>query len=277
MKLRTLFTEAVSQLRNSGIENAVRDARALVSFAIGVPIDRLTLCAEDTINVTNIQRSKEMITRRCEGCPVSRIVGKRLFWGKEFIVTKDVLDPRRDTETLIALSLQSPARRILDLGTGTGAIGITLASEWSDATLIASDLSHKALKVAERNAKWLGVSERCQFIKSDWFSAIEGAFDLIVSNPPYISLNEWKGLATEVKNYDPLIALSPGEDALEAYRVISTNAMHHLTPDGRLLLEIGHTQGKAVSKLLHQAGYKNILVHLDLGKRDRVVSCSAPS
>ena len=277
MKLSMLFAESVSQLRNSGIENAVRDARALVSFAVNVPSDRLMLCSDDTVNVANIQRSKEMITLRCKGCPVSRIIGKRLFWGLEFIVTKDVLDPRGDTETLIALSLQSPARRILDLGTGTGAIGITLVSEWSDATLIASDLSDKALKVAERNAKRLGVSERCQFIKSDWFSAIEGAFDLIVSNPPYISRTEWDGLAAEVKNYDPLIALSPGEDALDAYREISTNAMRHLTPNGRLLLEIGHTQGIAVSNLLNQAGYKNVSVHLDLEKRDRVVSCSAPA
>ena len=277
MKLSMLFAESVSQLRNSGIENAVRDARALVSFAVNVPSDRLMLCSEDTVNVANIQRSKEIITLRCEGCPVSRIIGKRLFWGLEFIVTKDVLDPRGDTETLIALSLQSPARRILDLGTGTGAIGITLVSEWSDARLIASDLSDKALKVAERNAKRLGVFERCQFIKSDWFFAIEGAFDLIVSNPPYISRTEWEGLAAEVKNYDPLIALSPGEDALDAYRKISTNAMRHLTPNGRLLLEIGHTQGIAVSNLLNQAGYKNVSVHLDLEKRDRVVSCSAPA
>ena len=277
MKLRMLFAEAVSQLQNSGIENAVRDARALISFAVNVPKDRLTFCAEDMVSIANIQKSKEVIMRRCQGCPVSRIIGKRLFWGREFIVTKDVLDPRGDTETLIALSLQSPARHILDLGTGSGVIGITLATEWSDAKLIASDLSDMALKVAERNAKQLGVSERCQFIRSDWFAAIEGAFDLIVSNPPYISLTKWKNLAKEVKDYDPLIALSPGEDALYAYREISSNAMRHLTPDGRLLLEIGHTQGMAVSNLLSQAGYKNISVHLDLEKRDRVVSCCAPA
>ena len=277
MKLRTLFAEAVSQLRNNEIENAVRDARALVSFAVNVPRGRLTLCAEETVNVKNIQRSREMIARRCEGCPVSRIIGKRLFWGREFIITKDVLDPRGDTETLIALSLQNPARHILDLGTGTGAIGITLAAEWPDATLIASDLSDMALNVAEQNAKRLGVSERCQFMLSDWFSAIQGVFDLIVSNPPYISRTDWEGLAKEVKDYDPLIALSPGEDALDSYREISSNAMRHLTPDGRLLLEIGHTQGIAVSNLLEQAGYKNIAVHLDLEKRDRIVSCSAPA
>lgn len=277
MKLRTLFAEAVSQLRNNEIENAVRDARALVSFAVNVPRGRLTLCAEETVNVKNIQRSREMIARRCEGCPVSRIIGKRLFWGREFIITKDVLDPRADTETLIALSLQNPARHILDLGTGTGAIGITLAAEWPDATLIASDLSDMALNVAEQNAKRLGVSERCQFMLSDWFSAIQGVFDLIVSNPPYISRTDWEGLAKEVKDYDPLIALSPGEDALDPYREISSNAMRHLTPDGRLLLEIGHTQGIAVSNLLEQAGYKNIAVHLDLEKRDRIVSCSAPA
>ena len=277
MKLRTLFAEAVSQLRNSGIKNATRDVRALVSFAVDVPIDRLTLCAEDKLNDAQIQKANVVIMRRCEGWPVSRITGKRLFWGREFIVTNDVLDPRGDTETLIALALQRPAERILDLGTGTGAIGITLAAEWSDATLIATDLSDKALKVARRNAKRLGVSERCQFIKSDWFSAIEGAFDLIVSNPPYISQTEVAGLAPEVKYHEPLIALSPGEDALCAYREISSQAMRYLTPDARLLLEIGYTQGETVSNLLGEAGFRNIVVHLDFEQKDRVVTCSVPA
>ena len=277
MKLRTLFAEAVSHLRDSGIETAARDARALISFAVNVPSDRLTLCAEDTIYDVQIKKANQVIALRCAGLPVSRIIGKRLFWRREFIVTKDVFDPRGDTETLIALALQRPAKRILDLGTGTGAIGITLAAEWSHATLTASDLSNKALEVAEQNAEKLGVSERCQFIKSDWFSEIEGTFDLIVSNPPYISQVEVAELATEVKDYEPFIALSSGEDALYAYQKISSQAMHHLTPGARLLLEIGHTQGKAVSNLLDEAGFRDIMVHLDFEQKDRVVSCSIPA
>ena len=277
MNLRMLFAKTVLQLKENGVENASRDARALVSFAVDVPSDKLSLCAETTVNDEQVQKAYEIVLRRCAGCPVSRILGKRLFWGREFIVTKDVLDPRADTEVLVSLALQHPAKRILDLGTGTGAIGITLAAEWPNAKLLASDLSYKALEVAKQNAKTLGFTPRCQFTYSDWFSAIEGTFDLIVSNPPYISQTEIAGLAKEVKNYDPLMALSPGEDALYAYREIISQALHHLIPDGRLLLEIGHTQGNAVSDLLNEAGYRNIVVHPDLEQKDRVVSCFAPT
>jgi release factor glutamine methyltransferase len=224
-----------------------------------------------------IQKVKHLLQRRIDGWPVSRILGKRLFWGREFLINDDVLDPRGDTETLIALALQKPGKYVLDLGTGSGAIGLTLASEWPDAQLVASDLSKTALDVARQNAIKLGVIQRCQFVNSDWFHSLEGQFDLIVSNPPYISEGEMALLSREVKNHDPSLALFAGPDGLSAYRTISAQAKNYLVAGGRLLLEIGHRQASAVSQILQEQGYIDIAVHQDLDRKDRVVSCRSPT
>ncbi len=273
MKLREIFAEAVSKLRENEIINPERDARALVSFGVGIPADRLTISSEYSAGKEQIQKINHLLQRRIDGWPVSRILGKRLFWGREFLINDDVLDPRGDTETLIALALQKPSKYVLDLGTGSGAIGLTLASEWPDAQIVASDLSKTALDVARRNAIKLDVIQRCQFVNSDWFYSLEGQFDLIVSNPPYISEGEMALLSREVKNHDPSLALFAGTDGLSAYKTISEQAKNYLTAGGRLLLEIGHRQASAVSQILQEQGYSDIAVHQDLDKKDRVVSC----
>ncbi|MEK9642898.1 MAG: peptide chain release factor N(5)-glutamine methyltransferase [Paracoccaceae bacterium] len=273
MKLREIFAEAVSKLRENEIMNPERDARALVSFGVGIPADRLTISSEYLAGKEQIQKVNHLLQRRIDGWPVSRILGKRLFWGREFLINDDVLDPRGDTETLIALALQKPGKYVLDLGTGSGAIGLTLASEWPDAQLVASDLSKTALDVARQNAIKLGVIQRCQFVNSDWFHSLEGQFDLIVSNPPYISEGEMALLSREVKNHDPSLALFAGPDGLSAYRTISEQAKNYLIAGGRLLFEIGHRQASAVSQILQEQGYIDIAVHQDLDRKDRVVSC----
>ena len=273
MKLREIFAEAVSKLRENEIMNAERDARALVSFGVGIPADRLTISSEYLAGKEQIQKVNHLLQRRIDGWPVSRILGKRLFWGREFLINDDVLDPRGDTETLIALALQKLGKYVLDLGTGSGAIGLTLASEWPDAQLVASDLSKTALDVARQNAIKLGVIQRCQFVNSDWFHSLEGQFDLIVSNPPYISEGEMALLSREVKSHDPSLALFAGPDGLSAYRTISAQAKNYLVAGGRLLLEIGHRQASAVSQILQEQGYIDIAVHQDLDRKDRVVSC----
>ena len=277
MKLRELFAEAVSKLRENEIMNPERDARALVSFGVGIPADRLTISSEYLAGKEQIQKVNHLLQRRIDGWPVSRIMGKRLFWEREFLINDDVLDPRGDTETLIALALQKPGKYVLDLGTGSGAIGLTLASEWPDAQLVASDLSKTALDVARQNAIKLGVIQRCQFVNSDWFHSLEGQFDLIVSNPPYISEGEMALLSREVKNHDPSLALFAGPDGLSAYRTISEQAKNYLIAGGRLLFEIGHRQASAVSQILHEQGYIDIAVHQDLDGKDRVVSCRSSS
>ena len=273
MKVRDLLAYAVSNLRASGVENAPRDARALVADVICRSIDRVILCANDLVTCKQFDLLKLHLNRRVAGCPVSRILGKRLFWGRDFKIDDHVLDPRGDTETLVALALEKPAVSVLDLGTGSGAIAVTLAAEWPYAKVVGSDISECALKVAKKNAQTHCVRERCYFILSDWYSDIYGTFDLIVSNPPYISQSQINNLSKEVKNFDPVIALSPGENELSAYDLIASGARQFLRPNGRLIVETGHDQGVAVSRLVKDAGYSEIRIHKDLEQKDRVVSC----
>ncbi|MEL6587065.1 MAG: peptide chain release factor N(5)-glutamine methyltransferase, partial [Pseudomonadota bacterium] len=180
------------------------------------------------------------------------------------------LDPRPDTETLVEAALQAPFARVLDLGTGSGCILLSLLHERPHATGVGTDLSAKALAVAAQNADRVGVATRVTWRQSDWLAAVTGTFDLIVSNPPYITAAEMGGVAPEVLR-EPALALSPGGDGLDAYRAIARDAPNHLDAAGRLLVEIGPTQGGAVCALMAEAGLRNIAVLPDLDGRDRVV------
>lgn len=273
MILRELVALASEKLRSSGISSYTRDARALSAYAIEIQPDQVILHANT--DVTNSQQEVllALINARCEGKPVARILGSRLFWGRRFEINQHVLDPRGDTETLIELALKKPAKKILDLGTGSGNLAVTLLCEWPEAEAVATDISLYALKVAARNAKSHKVSERLEFTESDWFSNISSKFDLIVSNPPYIGADEVDGLEKNVKDFDPIIALSPGKDGLSAYRQIAKNAIGHLETDGRLIVEIGNMQGADLKHILNIYGYKEIRLHKDLDGYDRVVSC----
>lgn len=273
MILRELVALASEKLRSSGISSYTRDARALSAYAIEIQPDQVILHANT--DVTNSQQEVllALINARCEGKPVARILGSRLFWGRRFEINQHVLDPRGDTETLIELALKKPAKKILDLGTGSGNLAVTLLCEWPEAEAVATDISLYALKVAARNAKSHKVSERLELTESDWFSNISSKFDLIVSNPPYIGADEVDGLEKNVKDFDPIIALSPGKDGLSAYRQIAKNAIGHLETDGRLIVEIGNMQGADLKHILNIYGYKEIRLHKDLDGYDRVVSC----
>lgn len=220
-----------------------------------------------------LARFSKFIERRCRFEPVSRILGTREFYGRSFRVTPEVLDPRADTETLIeaALGLAQgrEALRILDLGTGSGAIAVTLLAELPRATAVASDLSAAALRVAKVNAEALGVAGRASFVQADWFAGIGGSFDFIVSNPPYIRLGEIAGLAPDVREFDPQMALDGGPDGLEAYRRIASGAGGQLAPQGRVVLEIGAGQENAVNNLFEAAGFSRESRHFDLSGQAR--------
>ena len=211
------------------------------------------------------------LQKRAARVPVSHITGTREFYGRVFQVTRDVLDPRPDTETLIEIALRHPFRRVLDLGTGSGCILLSLLAERPGSSGTGTDISTTALSVARANAEALGLAGRASFIASNWFAATDGRFDLIVSNPPYIAASEMAALDPEVRDYEPRIALTPGGDGLDAYRAISAGLAAHLTPDGRVLLEIGPTQAGAVGQILASAGLTVVAVHPDLDGRDRVV------
>jgi release factor glutamine methyltransferase len=191
-------------------------------------------------------------------------------------VTRDVLDPRPETETLVALALAEPFTRVLDLGTGSGCILVSLLAERHAAQGVGTDVSPAALLIAGENAAWHGVAERVILTPSDWFGDIGGQYDLIVSNPPYIAAHEMAGLSPEVRDHEPRGALTDEADGLTAYRAIAEGAGRFLVPGGRLLVETGPTQGPAVSRLFAGAGLEAVAVHPDLDGRDRVVSARRP-
>ena len=273
MILREVFAQTSRSLRSCGIEYSARDARALCAFAVGIEPGQVTIEANMEVTVLQQEILLPLIRKRCERMPISRIIGNRLFWGRQFEINKYVLDPRGDTETLIALALRQPAKKFLDLGTGTGNIAVTLLCEWPEAHAIASDISPDALKVAKRNAVSHKVIKRLDLKESDWFRNISSTFDLIISNPPYIGEDEIEKLEKDVKTFDPLISLSPGKDGLIAHRQIARDAYNYLEVGGRLILEIGSFQGAKLKQILNLSGFKEIETHKDLDGNDRVVSC----
>ena len=276
MILRALIARGTSALDQGGISNATRDARLLAAHVCDIDPSRVTLHEMDKVSEAVIARFDDAITQRLNHRPVSRIIGVRQFWGRNFQVTDDVLDPRGDTETLIAEALQTPAKRILDLGTGSGILGITLAAEQVDAVVVVTDISKAALVVAKTNAKRHDVEDRIEFIESDWFDSLHGKFDLIISNPPYIGENELDGLEPDVIDYDPIIALTPGGDGLAPYSIISGQAQNYLNENGRVIVEIGHLQGKDVKNLFLQAGFSGVQILQDLEGKDRAIVAKHP-
>ena len=264
--------DAIPKLRAGGIADPARDARLLLAHAMAVQSDRLTLHLNDPLPPTASARFASLISARLTRQPVAQIIGYRLFWGRRFHVTNDVLDPRPETEILIAEALKSPAKTVLDLGTGSGAILLSLLSEWPNAQGAGTDISPAALALAQGNAQDLGLGNRAHFTLSNWFATVTDRYDLITSNPPYIAAEEMPQLSPEVRDHEPHIALTPGGDGLDAYRAIAAGAAAHLTAKGRLIVEIGPTQGRAVCAMFTAAGLTGATVRQDLDGRDRVVS-----
>jgi release factor glutamine methyltransferase len=267
---------AVARLAAAGVEGAARDARVLLAHALGIAPDRLTLHLPDEMTVPQARAYEEALIAREARQPVAQITGRRLFWGQWFRVTRDTLDPRPETETLVAAALERPFLKVLDLGTGTGCILLSCLKGMPMARGVGVDISDAALAVAAENSRELGLENRVRFLQSDWFSKVSGAFDLIVSNPPYIAADEMADLSPEVRDWEPHLALTPGGDGLDAYRVIAQGAGARLMPGGRILVEIGPTQGATVAALFAAAGLNDVRVLPDLDGRDRVVTATKP-
>lgn len=267
---------AVPRLAAAGVGEAARDARVLLAHALGIKSDRLTLHLPDVMTAAQAQAFEVALEARVARQPVAQITGVRLFWGLPFRVTRDTLDPRPETEALVAEALTRPFLKVLDLGTGTGCILLSCLKGMPIAQGVGVDFSEAALEVAGDNSRSLGLEKRVRFLHSDWFSNVPGAFDLIVSNPPYIAAEEMAGLAPEVRDWEPHLALTPGGDGLEAYRVIVRGAGARLMPGGRLLVEIGPTQGPAVAELFIAAGLSDVRILPDMDGRDRVVAGVKP-
>lgn len=285
-----LFRWGRGELRRAGVETAELDARVLLIEALGIDHATLIMSPRELVPAEVRQRFKGMITQRLQGVPVSRILGFREFYGHRLAVSDETLDPRPDTETVVERCLQiadlmgwdggkrpdGEALKIIDLGTGSGAIILSLLHALPSAWGCGIDLSQDALGTAQANASTLRLSDRLSLACGNWADAFFGQVDVIVSNPPYIGTHDIAGLAPEVRIYDPAAALDGGPDGLDAYRRIVPSASRLLNPGGWLIVEIGASQAKDVVALFRMAGF---VAHPaipeighDLGGRDRVVS-----
>jgi release factor glutamine methyltransferase len=275
MKLSELMDLARREMAAAGIAPGP-EAGILVSALAGIPRSRFF--AEPDREVGDLASAlRSWIARRAAGEPVQYILGAWDFYGREFLLTRDTLIPRPETEGLVERVIDAWRRegrgsgRILDVGTGSGAIAVTLAAELPEAAVVASDASAGALRVARGNARRHGVGGRVFFLCADAFSALKcgDRFDVVVSNPPYVSEGEWNALPPEVRDFEPPGALLAGTDGLAILRRIAAAAGEYLVPRGELWCEIGESQGEAVRRLF-SGSLAFVGAYRDLAGRDRV-------
>jgi len=274
-----LLRWTTSHFAERGIESARLDAECLLAHALGTTRLRLYLDFEKPVEEAERGIFREVVRRRvAERVPVALLVGRKEFWSLSLRVTRDVLTPRPETETLVAAALELlPPKgdvppRVLDLGTGSGAIALALASERPDAEIVATDLSQEALKVAQQNAEELGMAERIRFAQGDGFAAVAGQrFDLVASNPPYLDPSERSQLPPEL-SHEPESALFAGAGGLELLRRIAAEAPDWLESGGALILEHTPDQAQAVARACSEAGLTEIGLRRDLSGKPRVTT-----
>lgn len=281
MNLSGTLIDGVRRLLEAGIDSARLDAELLLGCALGMSREELIIAATRNLSVGESQRYDDLLRRRLDREPLAYITGQQEFWSLGFLVSRDVLVPRPETEILVECALEHLAKinkreapRILELGTGSGAIAVALASELPQAQIVATEIAPAALAIARRNASRNGVAMR--FLEGDLFSALdqelEDDFDLIVSNPPYIPRGEIAHLEAEVSRWEPRAALDGGVDGLDFYRRIAEQAPGYLRPGGAVAVEIGAAIGSLVLALFrNNPAYGDSQVDQDYSGRDRVV------
>jgi len=279
LTIETARRKLRDSLQAAGIEFANLEASIILSLVTGLDRSGQILNPSQILTKDNQANLDKYTERRLSGEPLDNIIGHREFYGLNFTVSKDVLSPRPETELLVDFVLErsekNDACKILDLGTGSGAITISILNARPKAVAVATDISKAALDVAKSNARTHGVEDRIVFKQTHWFDDISGQHDFIVSNPPYIDAVAMTELSKEVRDFDPELALSGGPDGLEAYRIIVGGVQNFLSPKGKFAVEIGFDQAGSVTKLFQQAGFEHINVVKDLAGHDRMVSASA--
>lgn len=274
----------VQMFKLAGIEEPEADARLLLGHALRLDRTQLFSQADRLLDAREASAVSALAARRLKREPVSRILGRKEFWSLALDVSGDVLVPRPDSETVVEAALDFVVRgglrleklRLLDIGTGSGAIVLALLSELENATGVATDISKAAIDVARGNAERLGLAARCSFVVCNIADGITGPFDLIVSNPPYIAHDEIATLEPEVRDHDPVLALDGGKDGLDAYRAIAARAAALLAPGGRLIVELGIGQESAVRDLFTKSGMTVSQARKDLAGVPRVLSAAFP-
>jgi release factor glutamine methyltransferase len=273
---KELLAEGRAWLSAAGVAAPALDARLLLQHAANIATADLVARPEMIVSAPAAVTYQMLVERRALREPVSKIIGIKEFFGREFLVSSAVLDPRPDSESLIELCLKiidtHGASQVLDLGTGSGNLLLTLLAERRHLTGLGIDLSQEALKVAFRNATALGLVSRCDFMLGRWFEPVAGRFDLIVSNPPYIETAVIDSLQPEVRLFDPRKALDGGPDGLDCYRAIAGGAASFLAPGGYVAVEIGDGQDAAVTQLFDKNGFESAGKRLDLAGKPRALA-----
>ncbi len=275
--IKECLVRAKEILEASGIENAYNDAKLLMMHVAGYDFTGLIMNMDSLLEKDKEELYFKYIDKRAENYPLQYITGVQEFMGYEFLVNPDVLIPRQDTELLVETALLRAEKRnlsVLDMCTGSGCIGISFRKkrleEGFEDTVLLTDISEKALDIAEKNNEKL--SAGCKTIKSDMFCGLQDKkFDMILSNPPYIETEVIEGLMKEVREFEPYTALCGHEDGLYFYRIIAKEAKKYLNEKGKLFLETGYNQFSSVSRLLYEEGFKNIELFKDYNNLDRLV------
>ncbi len=276
--LRSCLVRAAARLRPTSPTPEL-DARVLTLAAFGLSIERFVARSHEQAEMAGRRRLDAFVTRRAGGEPVSRIVGNREFYGRNFEIDGSTLDPRADTETLVDAALEAlrssraVAPRVLDLGTGSGCILITLLAEHLAATGVGVDRDERALRIAKRNAQRHRVGHRASLVCGDWFDAISERFDVIVTNPPYIRTANIAALAPEVRLHDPRLALDGGRDGLDAFRRIVAGAGPALSEGGRMIFEVGDGQAGSLRAILCRAGFDGLETIAEYRDLSGIVRC----
>ena len=279
MKYRELLNKGVAMLRQAGIADADTDGWYLLEYASGMSRNDYFLHMEEEASGELTEAYGRLLEKRCTWIPLQYLTGEQEFMGLTFSVNPHVLVPRQDTETLVEQVEKrlSPGMRVLDLCTGSGCILISLLARVPGVSGLGTDISEEALATAESNADRLGVADRAQWARGDLFAPVEGRFDVIVSNPPYIPREDIDGLMPEVADFEPRGALDGGDDGLDFYRRITSEASEYLEAGGRLFFEIGCDQARDVTALMEKAGFVHVATVRDLSGLDRVVcGCLSP-
>jgi len=280
LSAKRFLDQAAARLESAGLEAPRREARLLLAEVLGESESAVFSQPERALGAAELARAEALLDRRLAGEPLSRIRGRREFWSLNFLIGPETLDPRPDSEALVeavleALPDRSQPLRLLDFGTGSGCLLLALLSELPQAQGLGVDLEAGALETAAANAKALGLDGRASFVQGDWGRGLEGCFDLIISNPPYIETAELAGLDEAVRRHDPVRALDGGADGLAAYRALLPDVRRLLEPGGLLALEIGWRQAQALRSLLADSGFDEPWLKRDLAGRDRCLLARA--
>ena len=272
--LSAVLRGAAEELRNAGVPDAMSDARILAATALGLTREDMLREPHREIDPAALVAFGKMIARRCGREPVSRILGAREFRSLAFRLGPDTLDPRPDSEIIVEAAVAYGERfpepvRVLDICTGTGCLLLALLNELPDAVGVGTDIARGAVEIAARNAGEHNLSDRTTFVRTNWTDGIEGRFDVVVSNPPYIETAEIATLAPEVSDYDPMTALDGGADGLDAYRDLADRLARSLAPEGVAVIEIGAAQSEAVTQIFTLAGFPLVETRHDFGGHPR--------